>query len=500
MCVFTHIRHGLTKGNINKIFYHGLIQITQEALNAAAGGIFLYKIPNQAYQLLEDKVLLKLDWAKNQKPKSLIRKTVAFADEGSSNSDTDKIMARMDVMTIKMDARYKEMKSRTECNHCRDNSQHPIDFNSDDEDDKPTPQPQTLKPNKEAPTPKPYKPRIPYPQRLRKEKMEAHYRKFLDMIRVVRINVPLVDILARMPNFYEVSKYIHGDLVDTSSSSTTPLTSEELKVDKIVLSWLFATLSDSLHTRLVVAGPKSTKEAWDLISNIVKDNKRSRTNALKAELRSINLRDLSIEAYIQKIDSIITILASLGSSINDEDVVHYALEVLPDKYSQVCGYMHFQDTFPNLKTVHSLLLTEEMRLKTKSLALPADSSSPMGKCRFGDGCCFVHDPNVKNTPKNSVEINASNMDELLVRLLSRLGMSTKLDTPTVGTLNVTSAVSQHSPVVYYVSPTQGPPYTPLAQYYNPGTPLAPPGFGPLLASLPPNSGPVQPQSTNHVSA
>ncbi|GJX17621.1 reverse transcriptase domain-containing protein [Tanacetum coccineum] len=53
--------------NIFKIFYHGLSEITQEVLNAAAGGIFLYKTPNQAYQLLEDKVLLKLDWAKNQK-------------------------------------------------------------------------------------------------------------------------------------------------------------------------------------------------------------------------------------------------------------------------------------------------------------------------------------------------------------------------------------------------------------------------------------------------
>nr|GEU71511.1 reverse transcriptase domain-containing protein [Tanacetum cinerariifolium] len=84
--------HNLTKGNILKIFYHGLNETTQEALNAAAGGIFLYKTPNQAYQLLEDKVLLKLDWAKNQKPKAIIRKTTAFADEGSSNFDTDKIM------------------------------------------------------------------------------------------------------------------------------------------------------------------------------------------------------------------------------------------------------------------------------------------------------------------------------------------------------------------------------------------------------------------------
>nr|GEW46754.1 reverse transcriptase domain-containing protein [Tanacetum cinerariifolium] len=82
-----------------------------EVLNATTGGIFLYKTPNQAYQLLEDKVLLKLNWAKNQKTKSSLKKTVAFFDKGNSNSDTDKIMARMDAMTLKMDAQYKELQS-----------------------------------------------------------------------------------------------------------------------------------------------------------------------------------------------------------------------------------------------------------------------------------------------------------------------------------------------------------------------------------------------------
>ncbi|GKC19575.1 reverse transcriptase domain-containing protein [Tanacetum coccineum] len=82
-------------------------------------------------------------------------------------------------------------------------SETPINFDSDDEDDEPTPQPKpkTLKPIKETPRPKPYKLKIPYPQRLRKEKMEAQYKKFLDMIRAVRINVPLVDVLAGMPNY-----------------------------------------------------------------------------------------------------------------------------------------------------------------------------------------------------------------------------------------------------------------------------------------------------------
>ncbi|GKB54735.1 hypothetical protein Tco_0905488 [Tanacetum coccineum] len=102
-----------------------------EALNAAAGGIFLYKTPNQAYQLLKDNVLLKLGWAKKQKPKPSLKKTIAFADEGSSNSDTDKIMARMDAMTRKMDAQYKEIQSSAKCNHCGCNHST-TDCNNDD--------------------------------------------------------------------------------------------------------------------------------------------------------------------------------------------------------------------------------------------------------------------------------------------------------------------------------------------------------------------------------
>ncbi|GJR61031.1 reverse transcriptase domain-containing protein [Tanacetum coccineum] len=289
--------HNLSKGNIIKIFYHGLNEVTQEVLNVAAGGIFLYKTPNHAYQLLEDKVLLKLDWTKNQKTKSSLLKTIAFALEGSSNSVTGKIMARMDVMTMKIDAQYKDFQScsnqpnlddddipiylygskkleTTTKNHQasiqnleakfdrlankqsarpygslpsntqpnpkgssskpyqppkaqnehvnavftqsgkpydppdnpndqQNDSETPINFDSNDENDEPTPQPKpkTPKPVKETPTPKQYKPKIPYPQRLRKEKMEAQYGKSLDTIRVVRINVPLVDVLAGMPNY-----------------------------------------------------------------------------------------------------------------------------------------------------------------------------------------------------------------------------------------------------------------------------------------------------------
>ncbi|GJS26272.1 reverse transcriptase domain-containing protein [Tanacetum coccineum] len=220
--------HNLSKGNIIKIFYHGLSEITQEVLNAAAGGIFLYKTPNQAYQLLKDKVLLKLDWAKNQKTKTSLKKTVAFADEGSNllimqsgrpsgslpsntqpnlkghNSKAYQPPQSRNVhVNVVFTRSGKSYNPPVNPNDQQNDSETPINFDSDDKDEESTPQPKTQnpKPVKETQLPKPYKPKIPYPQRLRKENMKAQYGKFLDMIRAVRINVPLIDVLAEMNNY-----------------------------------------------------------------------------------------------------------------------------------------------------------------------------------------------------------------------------------------------------------------------------------------------------------
>ncbi|GJY59948.1 ribonuclease H-like domain-containing protein [Tanacetum coccineum] len=235
---------------------------------------------------------------------------------------------------------------------------------------------------------------------------------------------------------------------------------------------------------MVVERPTTTKVAWDFISTIVKDNKRSLTNALKAKLRYIKLDDLSMESYFQKIDSIVNVLTSLDSRVNHEYLVHYALEGLPDKYDQVCGYMHHKDVFPDLKTARSMLITEEMRLKSKSLSLPVDSSSSSpivlmsdlsnsrqsytpqattqfkswrpyfnfakGTCRFGDGCKFVHDVNVKPNMHGTVEKKKDNTEDLLVKILGRLGLD---NSP--GNSSKTSHEKHSNPIVYYTSTNPG---------------------------------------------
>ncbi|GJR69633.1 reverse transcriptase domain-containing protein [Tanacetum coccineum] len=256
-----------------------------------------------------------------------------FAIKGSSNTDTDKIMARMDAMTIKIDAQYKELESHAKQpipylddddipintqpnpqgsnskayqppqshnehvnavfrrsgksydppdnpNDQQNNSEIPINFDSDDEDDEPTPQPKTqlLKPVKETPLPKPHKPKIPYPQRLRKEKIEAQYGKFLDMIRAVRINVPLVDVLVGMPNYGKFLK---------------ELISNKHKIEQISTAFLSNESSAMIQNKVL---PKLVDPGSFLIP--CNFNKTFSYNALADLGASINLKPYSLYAKL----------------------------------------------------------------------------------------------------------------------------------------------------------------------------------------------------------
>ncbi|GJR70671.1 hypothetical protein Tco_0016736 [Tanacetum coccineum] len=90
--------YDLTKGVIVQIFYHGLDDPTQEILDA--GGIFLYKTPNEAFKILDDKVLLKLNFLKdsqiNPNPK-----TVISASGNNINSDHDLFMEKFEALATK---------------------------------------------------------------------------------------------------------------------------------------------------------------------------------------------------------------------------------------------------------------------------------------------------------------------------------------------------------------------------------------------------------------
>ncbi|GKA61384.1 hypothetical protein Tco_0760791, partial [Tanacetum coccineum] len=113
---------------------------------------------------------------------------------------------------------------------------------------------------------------------------------------------------------------------------------------------------------------------------------RTRSIALKPELHSLKLGDLSIDAYFRKIKSIATILTSLRSPISNDDVVTIALEGLPYKYENVSGIIVHREPFSNLKTVHFMQTIEEMSLKSRAQAKPTNSTSSSHMVLLANAC------------------------------------------------------------------------------------------------------------------
>ncbi|GJZ16485.1 hypothetical protein Tco_0552162 [Tanacetum coccineum] len=117
----TCYEHGLTKGTIIQIFYRSLDDPTQGILDA--GGIFLYKTLNEAFKILEDKVLLKLDFSddsqNDRKPK-----TVFSAGGSNIIPDHELLTKKFEALATKIDfelfnirKELKEMRDGRRDNH-----------------------------------------------------------------------------------------------------------------------------------------------------------------------------------------------------------------------------------------------------------------------------------------------------------------------------------------------------------------------------------------------
>ncbi|GJU84384.1 hybrid signal transduction histidine kinase M [Tanacetum coccineum] len=174
---------------------------------------------------------------------------------------------------------------------------------------------------------------------------------------------------------FGVLKHIEGESDDESSSDPPPPTDEWKTADSIVKSWIFLTLAPTLQGRLIKINPKTAKDAWEQVEKIFLGNKCTRTIALKGELRVIQMGDFTADAYFRKIESIVTLLNDLGSSMTDDDVVTYAINGLSEKYAQLATIIAHKDPFPDLDTMRSMVITEEMRLNSRSQPVSINTSS-----------------------------------------------------------------------------------------------------------------------------
>ena len=155
-----------------------------------------------------------------------------------------------------------------------------------------------------------------------------------------------------------------------------------LRMDCLVLSWLFGTISAELHE--IVYSPASTaRHVWLALEQQFIGNKETRALYLDAEFRNFAQGDLSISDYCRKLKAMADALGDLGEPVHDRTLVLSVLRGLNAKFSYMAALLKRQKPFPSFIDVRSDLLLEELtmgpRSSTPSTALVATApAAPRG--------------------------------------------------------------------------------------------------------------------------
>jgi hypothetical protein len=78
---------------------------------------------------------------------------------------------------------------------------------------------------------------------------------------------------------------------------------------------------------------KSPKQAWDTLVKMYGTNTQARKMQLKQELHNLQKNKMNIIDYSTKVKNLADVLASIGTPINDEDLMVVTLNGLRKDYS-----------------------------------------------------------------------------------------------------------------------------------------------------------------------
>ena len=95
--------------------------------------------------------------------------------------------------------------------------------------------------SKPAPKVKAYKPKVPFPARLKQYALDKQFAKFLEVFKKLHINIPFPDALTQMPSYSKFLKEILGNKRKLEDYETVKLNEE---CSAIILNKLHPKLKD----------------------------------------------------------------------------------------------------------------------------------------------------------------------------------------------------------------------------------------------------------------
>lgn len=119
------------------------------------------------------------------------------------------------------------------------------------------------------------------------------------------------------------------------------------KTDKALLGLLIATLDDDIMD--IVAGSKSSKDAWLSLQERFSTVSRANIMQLKAYLQTIKKGADSVERYLLRVKHARDQLSVVGVPLADEDIFVVTLNGFPDEYAMIKTMIRARETPISLK-------------------------------------------------------------------------------------------------------------------------------------------------------
>ncbi|MDM1658961.1 retrotransposon gag domain-containing protein, partial [Escherichia coli] len=114
---------------------------------------------------------------------------------------------------------------------------------------------------------------------------------------------------------------------------------------------------------------ETLKDVWDTLVKLYSTNTKARKMQLKQELHTVKKMQLSINDYSLKVKGLADALASIGSPVEDDDLVSVTLNGLSKEYDEFRRTsIQTRENFSNFQDLISLLITEEMNVGSKTVA------------------------------------------------------------------------------------------------------------------------------------
>lgn len=170
-------------------------------------------------------------------------------------------------------------------------------------------------------------------------------------------------ILGLLYSNFIVSTNFGYIIPDDSSKASASKDSEWQRLDDIVRTWIYGSISPSL-LQSIVRHIDCGLDAWTRIENNFQNNKISRILHLESQFNEISLSNFpNVKSYCNELETIATSLDNLGTSISDNCLSLQVLQGLNSDYKTFRSLVHHMNHIPSFDIYSSFYVGIRRALK-----------------------------------------------------------------------------------------------------------------------------------------